>query len=69
MAKKSKYEELVAPKLDTIVCLYREGWTLAAVADFLGLSERRLCTYNKAKKKRLYDLPYNLIKTSILILL
>lgn len=45
MAKKSKYEELVAPKLDTITGLYREGWTLAAIADFLGISERTLCNY------------------------
>ena len=45
MAKKSKYEELVAPKLDTIEGLYREGWTLAAIADFLGISERTLCNY------------------------
>lgn len=45
MAKKSKYNELVAPKLDTIEGLYREGWTLAAIADFLGISERTLCNY------------------------
>ena len=45
MAKKSKYEELVAPKLDTIEGLYREGWTLAAIANFLGISERTLCNY------------------------
>ena len=45
MAKKSKYDELVAPKLDTIEGLYREGWTLAAIANFLGISERTLCNY------------------------
>lgn len=45
MAKKSKYEELVAPRLDTIEGLYREGWTLAAIANFLGISERTLCNY------------------------
>lgn len=45
MAKKSKYEELVKDKLDTIEGLYREGWTLAAIANFLGISERTLCNY------------------------
>ena len=45
MAKKSMYSEIVAPKLDTIEGLYREGWTLAAIADFLGISERTLCNY------------------------
>ena len=45
MAKKTKYEELVAPRLDTIEGLYREGWTLAAVANFLGISEKSLCNY------------------------
>ena len=45
VAKKSRYEELVAPKLDTIEGLYREGWTLAAIANFLGISERTLCNY------------------------
>ena len=44
MAKKSKYEELVKDKLDTIEGLYREGWTLAAIANFLGISERRYVT-------------------------
>ena len=51
MAKKSKYEELVAPKLDTIEGLYREGWTLAAIADFLGISERTLCNYKNQHKE------------------
>jgi hypothetical protein len=45
VAKKSKYEELVKDKLDTIEGLYREGWTLAAIANFLGISERTLCNY------------------------
>lgn len=51
MAKKSKYEELVAPKLDTIEGLYREGWTLAAIANFLGISERTLCNYKNQYKE------------------
>ena len=51
MAKKSMYSELVAPKLDTIEGLYREGWTLAAIADFLGISERTLCNYKNQHKE------------------
>ena len=45
MAKKSKYEELVAPKLDTIEGLYRDGLTLEQIADYLGISLRSLCNY------------------------
>lgn len=45
MAKKSMYSELVAPKLDTIEGLYREGATLAQIADYLGISEKTLCNY------------------------
>ena len=45
MAKKSKYEELVAPKLDTIEGLYRDGLTLEQIADYLGMSLRSLCNY------------------------
>ena len=45
MARKSKYEELVAPKLDTIEGLYRDGLTLEQIADYLGISLRSLCNY------------------------
>lgn len=45
VARKSKYEELVAPKLDTIEGLYRDGLTLAEIADYLGISEKTLCNY------------------------
>ena len=58
MARKSKYEEYVQDKLDSIQGWARDGLTLQEIADNLGIALSTLCNYknqypelNEALKK------------------
>lgn len=45
MARKSLYESLVKPKLETIEGMYRQGYLLQDIADYLGIALSTLCNY------------------------
>jgi hypothetical protein len=76
MARKSKYEECVKDKLDSIQGWARDGLTLQEIADNLGIALSTLCNYknsypelNEALKKgvdeSLYTVENALFKSAI----